>query len=266
MPSERIARALLRLYPRDWRERYGDEFLALVSQSGLSSHAVVDIVAVATIERVRTLLGLARAEIVPTSPLPQSAPETGRELILTHLGFVALAAGLIFVSALFGVALPPWNVWVWLIISPSLFDMDTRVTRATIGERIALSFVWFLVAAWIGTAGWIVGSGLRRLGAPEPSLGLFLLLSVGPMLAGLVRVLYRFVASELNKPRPEITKREWWAWSAVVFISSTLIGMADPIGRMIWSSIWSWSMWLHTVRTYRVRAARRQELRELRGF
>jgi hypothetical protein len=50
MPDERIVRALLRLYPRDWRERYGDELLALVSQSGFSWRAGVDIIAVATVD------------------------------------------------------------------------------------------------------------------------------------------------------------------------------------------------------------------------
>lgn len=35
---------LLRLYPRAWRERYGDEFLALVGEERLSAQQVVDVV------------------------------------------------------------------------------------------------------------------------------------------------------------------------------------------------------------------------------
>ena len=39
------ARPLLRLYPRDWRARYGDEFVDLVGEGNLSAQQTVDIVA-----------------------------------------------------------------------------------------------------------------------------------------------------------------------------------------------------------------------------
>ena len=266
MRSERLARTLLRVYPRDWRERYGDELLALVAESGLTWRTAVDIAVVGLVERVRRLIELGRAELVPASPLPPFTPETGREFFFTHLGFVALAAGFMLACTLFGVTAPEWNVWLWLFLSPSTFDKETRVTGATIGERIALSFAWFLIAAWIGTVGWIVGDGLRRVGVPEPADGVVLLMLVVPMLAGLVRLLYRGIAAGLNKPRPEIARREWWAWSAVAFMFSVLTGMADTFGRLVWTSAWVWSMWLSTMRTRRVRSARRRELREQRGF
>lgn len=38
------ATSLLRLYPRAWRERYGDEFLALVGDSPISTQQTIDIV------------------------------------------------------------------------------------------------------------------------------------------------------------------------------------------------------------------------------
>lgn len=38
------AENLLRLYPRSWRERYGDEFLAIVGTGGLHAQQVIDIV------------------------------------------------------------------------------------------------------------------------------------------------------------------------------------------------------------------------------
>jgi hypothetical protein len=38
------ARSLLRLYPRPWRERYGDEFLAVLGDGGLHAQQVIDIV------------------------------------------------------------------------------------------------------------------------------------------------------------------------------------------------------------------------------
>src|SRR5262245_27732255 len=39
------ARQLLRLYPRGWRDRYGDEFLELAGSGSLPLQQVVDVVA-----------------------------------------------------------------------------------------------------------------------------------------------------------------------------------------------------------------------------
>jgi hypothetical protein len=44
MHSVRIARQLVRLYPRAWRARYEDEVLALVEQSGLAACDALDLV------------------------------------------------------------------------------------------------------------------------------------------------------------------------------------------------------------------------------
>lgn len=38
-------RHLLRLYPRVWRERYGDEFIALLEQEGTRPRVVIDVLA-----------------------------------------------------------------------------------------------------------------------------------------------------------------------------------------------------------------------------
>jgi hypothetical protein len=266
MRNDRVARALLRLYPHEWRERYGDEFLALIAESGLSWRAAVDILIVATIERVRRLLELARAEMAPPSPLPPITAQTDRELFLTHLGHVALVSALIFTCTRVGLASPQWTVWMQLFFMSDYFDSEVRVTRATIGERIVLTFAWFMVAMWIAIVGWLVGDGLRRLGIPEPSDGLFLIVIGVPMLAGFARLVYRGVASALNKPRPAITRREFWAWSVPAFAFAVFAGMVDPFGRLIWTTGFVWSLWLGFLRTQRVRAARRQELRDQRGF
>jgi hypothetical protein len=57
MRSDRFARRLLRLYPRSWRDRYGDELLALIEDSGLTWRKTANIVAVAIWERVRSAVG-----------------------------------------------------------------------------------------------------------------------------------------------------------------------------------------------------------------
>ena len=41
----RLPERLLRLYPRAWRERYGEEFLATVGHGALHVQQVIDIVA-----------------------------------------------------------------------------------------------------------------------------------------------------------------------------------------------------------------------------
>ena len=56
MRSERVARALLRLYPRAWRARYGDEFFALIEESGATPRLLIDVAVAAVRERTRALL------------------------------------------------------------------------------------------------------------------------------------------------------------------------------------------------------------------
>lgn len=46
---------LLRLYPRAWRERYGEEFVALIEQSGGGWRCLVNVASGATRERLRAL-------------------------------------------------------------------------------------------------------------------------------------------------------------------------------------------------------------------
>lgn len=47
---------LLRLYPRSWRERYGEEFIALMSQTGATPAQVIDVVHAAGVERLRSAI------------------------------------------------------------------------------------------------------------------------------------------------------------------------------------------------------------------
>lgn len=50
-----FVRGLLRLYPRAWRERYGDELVALLDESGITPVRVLDIVRAAAYERARAI-------------------------------------------------------------------------------------------------------------------------------------------------------------------------------------------------------------------
>ena len=50
--TPRLARWLVRLYPRDWRERYGEEFDALLQDGSCGFRAVVNVLQSALSERV----------------------------------------------------------------------------------------------------------------------------------------------------------------------------------------------------------------------
>lgn len=50
--TPRLARWLVRLYPRDWRERYGEEFEALLQDSSGGLRALVNVLWSALRERV----------------------------------------------------------------------------------------------------------------------------------------------------------------------------------------------------------------------
>src|SRR5262245_39871113 len=119
MRSDRIARALLRLYPRAWRERYGDEFLALIADVGLTWREVVDVIGAAGVERVRAAITLVRNELDPTDPpvvdITGPTMDDFREAVL----FFALASLTILASSLVGVTLPRWTVWPYLLFRPN---------------------------------------------------------------------------------------------------------------------------------------------------
>jgi hypothetical protein len=53
----RLARRLVRLYPRAWRARYEDEILALIDETGLSFALALDLLRGGLVERGRTVAG-----------------------------------------------------------------------------------------------------------------------------------------------------------------------------------------------------------------
>jgi hypothetical protein len=83
---------LLWLYPRDWRKRYGDEFLALLEQNGVSMPDFVDILIGAAIARMRP----------STAATTVNASRTG--------GLALMLAALI-----------------WLTVPPTLSHLDFRL-------------------------------------------------------------------------------------------------------------------------------------------
>ena len=105
--THRLARRLLRLYPRAWRARYEGEVLALVEQSGLSSWEAIDLARGAIVEHGRSA-GVALLTYLSQTRLERMTTQSG----LARFGpwptgalAMALAAVLQVASATIGGAL-----------------------------------------------------------------------------------------------------------------------------------------------------------------
>jgi hypothetical protein len=89
-----LAKALTRLYPRAWRERYGTEFEALLADENSSLRALADIVRAALCERLFPTQGgtmdqprFSFGAIVkqPSAFLPLTMSLTALTLVLAHI-------------------------------------------------------------------------------------------------------------------------------------------------------------------------------------
>jgi hypothetical protein len=56
-----LRRCLARSYPRGWRERYGEEFAALLAETPLTVHVVLDVLRAGALAHVRARSSLVRA-------------------------------------------------------------------------------------------------------------------------------------------------------------------------------------------------------------
>ncbi len=69
---------VIRLYPRAWRERYGEEFRALVEETGLDARSILDIAVHALIARVHAhRVGLAQVAALTVFVLADAAAVRG---------------------------------------------------------------------------------------------------------------------------------------------------------------------------------------------
>jgi hypothetical protein len=233
MRSDRLARTLLRLYPRAWRARYGEEFLAFVADAGLSWRAVADVVAAAGAERVRALAALLREEIDGTTPPVIVGSRPFREALAETCLFMALVA--LTVVAL-GTAGVPWPIRWWFLILFQGPDRYSPPAGASWSERALVSFVWFAVATSLTGLAWVMGGVLTRLGVPAPSVPQFfwaLAVFVG---AGLLRAAYCGIRIMVYGSRwAGMHGREILGWKIGVFLAAVLSALIDPAGEAFWS-------------------------------
>jgi hypothetical protein len=99
--------ALVRLYPRAWRDRYGEEFLALLEARPPTAGDRFDILRGAVDARLHPQVRQPEA--------PESAPVDGSPddtVVVRRLGYAALAGGLVWVVA--------W--WFATVAAPVVYD------------------------------------------------------------------------------------------------------------------------------------------------
>jgi hypothetical protein len=94
--TPRLARWLVGLYPREWQERYGEEFEALLQESGGGTRALANVLWSALCERVSTSLTLG----VIMNPYPNSVLSLSRKpsaFVPMAMSLIALAVVLLHV-------------------------------------------------------------------------------------------------------------------------------------------------------------------------
>jgi len=235
MPNDHLARALLRLYPRGWRQRYGDEFLALIADAGLTWREVVDVIAAASVERVRVAIAFVRAELDPTDPRPVDTDESLSDGFLETILFAALASLTIGALALVGVPAPRWTTWLLFVFQPRVF-VPTTQPLANWRERAVLSYLWFAGLALATGLLWIVGQATSWLGLPLASDRVFVSTLALFFLALLVRGIYCCVRMlTYGSTWLGVHSREFLAWRLGMLVIAAVLFSVDPAGETFWA-------------------------------
>jgi hypothetical protein len=235
MRSGRWTKTLLRLYPRAWRERYGDEFVALIDESGLTWSAIADVIASAGTERVRAIIALANDRVDQTYAIKFGTPLRGREVLADFLAFNACVGLLMAALAAFGVPFPKWNTLGTLLLQWSSAGEPFYAMHPHRSERLTRLIVWLLAAVVLTGAGYLVGVALRNLGVPEPSTALFYSLVGTYFVSGAARVLYCSVRLAMfNSTWPGVYRGEAVAWKTGLWLVMVMSGLGDPGFEVFW--------------------------------
>jgi hypothetical protein len=244
MPDRRLPRALLRLYPRAWRARYGDEFLAYVAESGLTCRGVADIVGAAAVERGRSIVDAARAQIDP-SPLPMHHPP-----VVLRVGTLvgpAVVRGTLISLAVFvlhtaGVPYPLWTVWANLLLSGMSLPLDRTMFTTSVFDRGVASFLWFAVALGLVLVAQVIAALLRAAGVPEASEGTALSAMVAVIVGGALRGIYRGVRAGLRPADFDpIRTGEVRGWQTAAVAMAVVAGLGD----LLWQALWPMTLILN---------------------
>jgi hypothetical protein len=238
------SRRLLRLYPRSWRQRYGEEFTALVESSPLTPQVVLDVVAGATVERVRALIELRSSEIDPLSVGRIRNSMTLRDNAVDFILLATLVTSTMALGRALGWPWPPvlsWTSWItyfcWISSLQARYGTFGR-PLAPRAERIGLAYYYFIEAAAFMLPIFLLGRTFRMFGVPDPPERLFLLwFALGG--AWVVRLVYCGFRIGLT-PTTWNGMRNWeirvWKLGAVAFCVTVAVADRD------WKFFWVFAM------------------------
>ena len=136
--TPRLARCLVRLYPRDWRDRYGKEFEALLQDSPDGIRALINVLCSAMRERAVTPIALGVV-------MNQS-----RGALLIHRpSVVAFARVLPSLPVLIYLAMHVTEGWQLLVVATLLFGFVAAWYRRSTADLVVSYVVTFSLFAWV---------------------------------------------------------------------------------------------------------------------
>jgi hypothetical protein len=235
MRNDRLARALLRLYPREWRERYGDEFLGLIDETGLTWRSVVNVAAGAVAQRARALVAWRTREPDPSLAILVFASLTAREVLIEWPTFCALFAGTVVGLHWLGVPLPLWAWWPQAITMYFVVRSDFVGPVTTPLRRVGIGYYFALEAMALALAAFFSARLLVAIGLPEPTTDTFILVPLAVLVPLAIRVGYCFMrTNQPNSEWPGAGSREVRLWKVTGIAVIAAASLGDPEMRTVW--------------------------------
>ena len=206
-----FARALLRLYPRAWRERYGEEWLTLVGDHGLTPRVVVDVIGAAALERLRGFVAWRRRETDPSTLDLLVAKGPGREFLVEWSVYCVLVV--LTVAALSRWFHWPvhWSFWFY-VLWPWLRVMQFAGLGTSRSDRIASVYYRFAESAAISCAIVLGAHRLAAAGLPRPNDDLAELIIFSVVIPPLVRFVFAWW-----RGWDGMSPGEWVFWKVLLF-------------------------------------------------
>jgi hypothetical protein len=130
---------LLRLYPRAWRERYGEEFLALTGAGSLRLRDTTDILRACVVEWTRTRVVGPTLVAVMASTVAEGV---GRQLRGLHVRPPEAVSGLTMLLAVSAIGYLLWRTNEWL------FERSPVAGRRQAQVGLALAVAAGIISTW----------------------------------------------------------------------------------------------------------------------
>lgn len=135
--------SILRLYPRSWRERYGDEFLALTGVGPLGLRDTVDILRACLVEWSRTRFVGPTLVAVTASTIAEGL---GQRLRALDVRPPEAVSGLALLLAIAAIGYLLWRTNEWL------FERSPVAGRRQVQVGLVLAVVAGIISTWTASS------------------------------------------------------------------------------------------------------------------